>query len=52
MSFNYIQIQQAKKELQNNIKHIPKKNRFKFYCDLLKLIEHAKKENYENYYFE
>lgn len=39
----------AKKQLQDSIKKIPKKNKQKFFVDFLKLIEYAQKDNYENY---
>lgn len=38
-----------KQDIQHRINRIPKKNRIKFQCDLLKLIELAQKDDYENY---
>ena len=39
----------TKREFQQKINSIPKKNRIKFQADLLKLIELAGKEDYENF---
>lgn len=39
----------TKLDLQQRINKIPKKNRIKFQADLLKLIELAQKDNYENF---
>ena len=38
-----------KQEFEQKIRQIPKKNRIKFQADLLKLIEYAQKDNYENF---
>lgn len=38
-----------KQEFEKRISTIPKKNKLKFQADLLKLIELAHMENYENY---
>lgn len=39
----------TRQDFQRRIKSIPKKNRIKFQADLLKLIEYAQKDNYENF---
>ena len=41
----------TKQDFQRRINAIPKKNRIKFQADLLKLIELAQKDNYENFEF-
>lgn len=41
-----------KKQIQIEISKIPKKNRAKFQCDYIKLIELAQKDNYENFNLE
>lgn len=38
--------------LSDKINSIPKKNKQKFAVDLLKLIEYAQKDDYENYNLE
>lgn len=38
-----------RKEIEIEIKKIPKKNRVKFQADYIKLIQLAQKDNYENY---
>lgn len=40
---------QYRKEIQKKINSIPKKNRVKFQADLLKLIEIAHEEDYEDF---
>ena len=39
----------AMKEFRKSIESIPKKNRQKFFVDLLKLIEFAHEGDYENF---
>lgn len=41
----------AQKQLRQSIQSIPKKNREKFSLDLIKLIDLAHGDNYEDYYF-
>lgn len=42
----------AQKQLKDSIKRIPKKNKQKFAVDLIKLIDFAQKDDYENFIFE
>lgn len=37
--------------IKDSIKKIPKKNKLKFAVDLLKLIDYAQKDNYDNFDF-
>lgn len=46
------QLYEAQKFVRKQIKSIPKKNKEKFSVDLLKLIEIAHEDDYENFYFE
>lgn len=41
----------AKKEFSSQLKKIPKKNKEKFFNDLLKLVQYAQKDDYENFNF-
>lgn len=41
----------AQKQLRDSINKIPKKNKQKFAVDLIKLIEYAQKDNYDNFDF-
>lgn len=49
MKYSPRDIYLAQKELKNKINSIPKKNKQKFAVDLLKLIEYAQKDDYENF---
>lgn len=42
----------AQREFKDQIKKIPKKNKQKFSVDLIKLVQHAQKDDYENFNFE
>lgn len=46
-----LEMYNAQKELTKRIKSIPKKNKQKFSVDLLKLIEYAHQEDYDNFNF-
>lgn len=50
--FSPRQLYLAQKMLQQEINSIPKKNKEKFSNDLLKLVEKAHEDDYENFYFE
>ena len=43
---------QFRKQIESEIRKIPKKNRMKFQVDYLKLIQKAQKDDYENYNLE
>lgn len=40
-----------KQFMQEQLRSIPKKNRHKFNVDLLRLIQYAQKDNYDNFDF-
>lgn len=42
----------AQRQLSDKIKSIPKKNKKKFAVDLIKLIEYAQKDDYDNFNLE
>ena len=46
------QLRNAKLLFQQELKKIPKENKSKFFNDLMKLIQYAQKDNYENYNLE
>lgn len=42
----------AQRQFRQELQKIPKKNKHKFAVDLLKLVQYAQKEDYENFNLE